>query len=57
MTNKIPLGKPLELSEDDLKKLTSIEEIKKIQKEADKLWRKAVDPELADLLYAREMAE
>lgn len=53
---KVPLGKPLDLSDEDLRELTTAEEIKKAQKEAEKLWRKAVKGDLADLLDAVEGA-
>lgn len=55
MADKIPLGKPLDLSDEDLLKLTTPDEIKKAQKDAEKLWRKAVKPEIADLLDAIEI--
>lgn len=53
----VPLGEPLPLSDADLRKLTTADEIKKSQPEAEKLWRQAVKPELRDLLDAIEMPE
>ena len=55
MPEKIPLGEPLPLSDDDLNKLTTADEIKKAQAEAEKLWREAVKPEIKDLLDAVEV--
>lgn len=52
---KVPLGKPLDLSDEDLRELTTAEEIKKAQKEAEKLWRKSVKSKIADLLDAIEI--
>ena len=57
MPDKIPLGDPLPLSDDDLRKLTTADEIKKAQKEAEELWRKSVKPEIADLLDALDTPE
>ncbi len=57
MADKVPLGKPLELSDEDLRAMTTPEEIKKAQADADKLWRESVKPEIADLLDAVDMVE
>lgn len=57
MADKVPLGKPLELSDEDLRAMTTPEEIKKAQEEASKLWRESVKPEIADLLDAVDMVE
>lgn len=54
---KKPLGDPLPLSDDDLRELTTSDEIKKAQGEAEKLWRESVDPEIADLLDALDAPE
>lgn len=54
MPDKIPLGQPLPLSDDDLDKLTTADEIKKAKADAEKLWRESVDPDIADLLDAIE---
>jgi hypothetical protein len=57
MPDKIPLGQPLPLSDDDLRELTTAEETQKAQADAEKLWRAAVKPEIADLLDAVELPE
>ena len=57
MPDKVPLGKALPLSDADLDKLTTADEIKKAQGEAEKLWRKSVKPEIADLLDALDTPE
>ena len=54
---KVPLGNPLPLSDEDLDKMTTADEIKKAQKDAEELWRKSVKPEIADLLDATETEE
>lgn len=53
----VPLGEPLPLSDADLRKLTTADEIKKAQAEAEELWRKSVKPEIADLLDALDTPE
>jgi hypothetical protein len=55
--NKVPLGKPLELTDAELDAMTTADEIKKAQKEAEELWRKSVKPEIADLLDALDTPE
>lgn len=57
MPNKVPLGKPLELTDAELDAMTTADEIKKAQKEAEELWRKSVKPEIADLLDALDTPE
>ena len=57
MPNKTPLGKPLPLTNKDLEKMTTADEIKKAQEAAAKLWRDSVDPEIASLLDAVEVTE
>lgn len=57
MADKVPLGKPLDLSDNDLRRMTTADEIKKSQKEAEELWRKSVKPEIADLLDALDTPE
>lgn len=57
MANKVPLGKPLELTDAELDAMTTADEIKKAQKEAEELWRKSVKPEIADLLDALDTPE
>lgn len=54
MTPNVPLGKPLELTDEELNELAKItpEDIEA----ARKLWRKA-NPDLADLLDADEVIE
>lgn len=54
MTDKIQLGKPLELSDEEIDLLSEItpEDIES----AKRLWRKAVSPDLRDLLDAEEEA-
>jgi hypothetical protein len=51
------MGNPLPLTNKDLDNMTTPEEIKKAQKAAAKLWRESVDPEIASLLDAVEIAE
>ena len=54
---KVPLGKPLELTDAELDAMTTADEIKKAQAEAEELWRKSVKPEIADLLDALDTPE
>ena len=55
--NKIPLGSPLPLTDAELDAMTTADEIKKAQAEAEELWRKSVKPEIADLLDALDTPE
>jgi hypothetical protein len=52
MPDKIPLGPPLPLSDEDLDKAAEITDAD--IEAARLLWRQAVDPEIADLLDAVE---
>ncbi len=55
MHDRVPIGKPLNLSDDDLEEQAKVtpEDIEA----ARKLWRESVDPEIADLLDATETVE
>lgn len=57
MPNKVPLGKPLELTDAELDAMTTADEIKKAQKEAQRLWAEAVPDDLKDLLDALDTPE
>ena len=57
MPNKTPLGKPLPLTNKDLEKMTTADEIKKAPEAAARLWVKSVPDDLKDLLDAIEITE
>jgi hypothetical protein len=55
MPDKVPLGKPLQLTEKELEELAKVTE-KDIEK-AKKFWRKNAPPEFKNLLDAEEVKE
>jgi len=57
MPDKIPLGKPLELTDKQLDELTTPEKMKEIKEKANKRWMKVVNPEIATVLNTTEVFE
>lgn len=55
MPDKVPLGKPLPLSDEELDKAAEVTDAD--IEAARKLWKQSVDPELSDLLDAIEVSE